>query len=123
MTAQEEAPHFLPCPFCGDSMEWRSGDYTAHTNPESNCPIAHHGFTNLELWNTRAEPAVKPLVWERHPVGWIAVSAGYAYHIDSRGKRPRITKGIWGGPECEDLEAAKDWCEIDNISRIRGELV
>ena len=75
------------------------------------------------LAQMRAPAQVKPLVWERHPVGWIAVSAGYAYHIDSRGKRPRITKGISTCPECEDLEAAKDWCEVDNISRIRGALV
>ena len=65
---------------------------------------------------------VAPLVWERHPVGWIAVSASHAYHIDTRGKRPRITKGIWGTPEHEDLEAAKGRCEIDNIARIRGAL-
>jgi hypothetical protein len=44
-----------PCPFCGDPMEWRKGDYAAHTNPSASCPLATQGFTIITTWNTRAE--------------------------------------------------------------------
>ena len=44
-----------PCPFCGDPMEWRKGDYAAHTDQSKNCPLVNQGFTILEAWNTRAE--------------------------------------------------------------------
>ena len=56
-------PQLKPCPFCGDPMEWRGGDYAAHTNFNSLCPVSSQGFTYPEKWNIRTPPKVKPLVW------------------------------------------------------------
>ena len=62
--APDESPVLKPCPFCGDAMEWRAGDYAAHTSQVDNpCPIALHGFTDRAKWNTHTPPQVKPLVW------------------------------------------------------------
>ena len=60
-------PQLKPCPFCGDPMEWRGGDYyyAAHTNFKSLCPVSLQGFTYPEKWNIRTPPKVKPLVWEK----------------------------------------------------------
>jgi hypothetical protein len=46
-----------PCPFCGDPMEWRKGDYAAHTDPSASCPLATQGFTIITAWNTRTDIA------------------------------------------------------------------
>ncbi len=51
MTAPEQV-QLLPCPFCGDRMEW-SGDFVRHLDDKSACPIRQDGFVNVHLWNTR----------------------------------------------------------------------
>jgi hypothetical protein len=47
----------LPCPFCGNPMEWRAGGYAAHTIPSASCPLADHGFAIVTAWNTRTDAA------------------------------------------------------------------
>ena len=64
--APDERAELKPCPFCGDAMEWRAGDYAAHTSQVDNpCPIALHGFTDSDKWNTRTPPQVKVGALER----------------------------------------------------------
>jgi hypothetical protein len=65
---------------------------------------------------------VKPLVWERHPMGWIAGAMfGPAYIIDIRVKgRLMFVKGINPSPQLDDIEAAKAAAQADYEQRIRA---
>jgi hypothetical protein len=93
---------------------------------------------NLEVMSRRAERAevelaaaraartvkVKPLVWERHPMGWIAGAMfGPAYIIDVRIKgRVLFVKGINPSPQFEAVDAAKAAAQADYEARILAAL-
>jgi hypothetical protein len=68
----------------------------------------------------RQRVVVKPLVWENHPMGWIAAPpTGQAYIIDVRIKgRVMFIKGMNPPPKFSDLEAAKAAAQADYEARI-----
>lgn len=70
------------------------------------------------------QPTVKPLVWESHPMGWIAGAMfGPAYIIDVRIKgRVMFIKGMNPPPQFDDLEAAKAAAQADYEARILSAL-
>jgi len=63
---------------------------------------------------------VKPLVWEYHPMGWIASPpTGQAYIIEVRIKgRVMFIKGMNPPPKFDDMEAAKAAAQADYEARI-----
>ena len=63
---------------------------------------------------------VRPLVWERHPMGWVAgAMLGPAYIIDIRMKdRMMFVKGINPSPQFDTLDAAKAAAQADYTARI-----
>jgi len=67
---------------------------------------------------------VKPLVWERHPCGWIAAPpTGRAYIIDTRRKgKFEIIKGLTFPTAFPTLEAAKAAAQADYEARILAAL-
>ena len=128
--APDERAELKPCPFCGDAMEWRAGDYAAHTSQVDNpCPIALHGFTDRAKWNTRTPPQVKPLVWveTRHKspdqLGCRSSAIGINYVIISAlmGGNCILSSGasVYIGPfHFDTIDAAKAAAQADYTRRI-----
>lgn len=67
---------------------------------------------------------VKPLVWEHHPMGYIAAPpTGRPYIIDIRAKgRVFFIKGMEPPPKVDTLEAAKSAAQADYTARILAAL-
>lgn len=65
---------------------------------------------------------IKPLVWEKHPMGWVAAPpTGHAYIIDIRIKdRVMFIKGMNPPPQCSNVDEAKAKAQADYESRIRS---
>jgi len=78
------------------------------------------GFDYAAEIALRQRVTVKPLVWENHPMGWIAAPpTGQAYIIDVRIKgRVMFIKGMNPPPKFSDLEAAKAAAQADYEARI-----
>ena len=86
------------------------------TEPENaTCPSAG-GFGGLAR--------VEPLVWERHPAGWIAAPpTGQAYIIDVRIKGcVMFLKGMNPSRQFDDLDVAKAAAQADYEARILSAL-
>lgn len=53
------SPELLPCPFCGDPMEFGIQGWFGHTDPDRcDCPLAIQDYPPADLvaWNTRTSP-------------------------------------------------------------------
>ena len=66
------------------------------------------------------QPKIKPLVWDHHPLGYIAApTTGRAYIIDIRVKnRVFFIKGMEPPPNVSTLSEAKTLAEADYVSRV-----
>ena len=127
----DERAVLIPCPFCGDPMEWRAGDYAAHTSQVDNpCPIALHGFTDRAKWNTRTPPQVKALVWESIDYGYKSddgfwfkcrtIVGDYSLYMHRSG-----AFSVWNDStdvrlkhNCQSIDAAKAAAQADYNRRI-----
>ncbi|MFG6599344.1 MULTISPECIES: hypothetical protein [unclassified Sulfitobacter] len=63
---------------------------------------------------------VLPLVWERHPRGFMASAegVGVSYIFTLTGSRYECIKGIWGSPRYETSDEAKAAAQKDYVHRI-----
>jgi len=50
-----DAPDLLPCPFCGDAMQFGKTETVTHVS-QGRCIIGSMGFVSVYAWNTRARP-------------------------------------------------------------------
>lgn len=119
----------LLCPFCGGiNLNYSRNNYVTCDNCDVFGPSNKYPMTAIAAWNTRTPtPAtnagavkVKPLVWERHPMGWIAAPpTGHSYIIDVRIKgRVIFVKGMNPPPQFSDIESAKSAAQADYDARI-----
>lgn len=105
----------------------RRGDALDAAWEADSLELSTHGAGKIEARINAipaVQPTVKPLVWESHPMGWIAGAMfGPAYIIDVRIKgRVMFIKGMNPPPQFDDLEAAKAAAQADYDARILSAL-
>ena len=128
-----DIPKLKPCPFCGGDPQWgtlRNGAHYVECLNED-CLVNPEGvFSGSKVqcaneWNTRAEPKVKPLVWEQmSKCVWRAETyLGYFVEVKHSTKSGcyYVTSQILNyenGLDCDTLDGAMSLGRADYEKRI-----
>lgn len=116
----------IPCPFCGDPMEyWAGTSAIRHTRMTAKCILGDQAFVNVQMWNTRAADidAIRRDARNDALIGWQPIETAPKdgtpvdlwgvnhLHYAKRGERLTNVKfgtvTDWLGNEREDWETGR----------------
>ena len=114
-----DIPELKPCPFCGgEPIVERQGDRRqSHIIYCGECGgrlETGETWNAGQLWNTRTEPQVKPLVWQRNGNHW---AGGHGYVVRKFGSEFTLTVQNQFDRKFPTVDAAKAAAQADYTRR------